>query len=259
MQMASTGEKKDTRTTTALVAVGTGVIALGSFLVGRYLVPSKNKRKVKHYKLTYFHLQARGEVSRLLFHAADVDFEDVRFPMSESFEHAEMVRDKHQNPEKYPWGQLPTLTIDGEILAQSHAIERYLARQFDLMGADDLEAAQIDGVMEAMDDVTNNFVKVRFGTPEEQKRSAFVEHYEKFDRTFTRLEDMLNDSGNGFLMPSGFSLADLSVYQWIHTCAVDDLLQKVYNNHPRLEEHRKNVEQIPAIAKYLKTRENYFI
>ena len=43
-----------------------------------------------------------------------------------------------------PYGQLPVLTVDGEKLAQSGAIVRYLAKRFDLLGANDWEAAKAD-------------------------------------------------------------------------------------------------------------------
>ena len=35
------------------------------------------------YKLTYFNLKGRGELSRLIFAAADVKFEDVRINMAD--------------------------------------------------------------------------------------------------------------------------------------------------------------------------------
>jgi hypothetical protein len=36
-----------------------------------------------HYKLTYFNLRGRAELSRLILHHAGVQFEDFRFEMNE--------------------------------------------------------------------------------------------------------------------------------------------------------------------------------
>lgn len=68
------------------------------------------------YKLFYFDLKGRGEIIRLIFHAAGKKFEDVRFK-------------REQWPEyksKSPFGQCPFLEIkEGSntvVMAQSIAI-----------------------------------------------------------------------------------------------------------------------------------------
>ena len=53
-----------------------------------------------------------------------------------------------------PMGQIPVLEIDGkEMVPQSIAIGRYLAKQTHTYGANDLEAAHIDAYVDLISDI----------------------------------------------------------------------------------------------------------
>ncbi|KHJ90795.1 glutathione S-transferase protein [Oesophagostomum dentatum] len=73
-----------------------------------------------HYKLTYFNGRGLGECARQIFALADQKYEDVRMTQ-ETFPALKP---------KLPFGQVPLLEEDGKELAQSNAINRYLARKF---------------------------------------------------------------------------------------------------------------------------------
>ena len=45
----------------------------------------KTQEKSQKYKLTYFDIRGRGEIPRLLFHAAKKEFEDVRIDNEEEW------------------------------------------------------------------------------------------------------------------------------------------------------------------------------
>ncbi|KIH48781.1 glutathione S-transferase protein [Ancylostoma duodenale] len=75
-----------------------------------------------HYKLTYFPVRGAGECARQIFALAGQEFEDVRLT-KEQFAPVKP---------NMPFGQLPVLEVDGKQLAQSLAICRYLARQFEM-------------------------------------------------------------------------------------------------------------------------------
>ena len=51
------------------------------------------------------------------------------------------------------FGQVPLLEFGDERLTQSQAITRYLARKFNLVGKDDLEAAHCDEVVDGVRDM----------------------------------------------------------------------------------------------------------
>ncbi|VDN23049.1 unnamed protein product [Cylicostephanus goldi] len=89
-----------------------------------------------HYKLTYFPVRGVAECARQvsfhlyystfikprvqIFALAGQEFEDVRLS------HEQFMPVKPN----LPFGQMPVLEIDGEQLAQSKAICRFLARKF---------------------------------------------------------------------------------------------------------------------------------
>lgn len=52
-----------------------------------------------------------------------------------------------------PFGQVPVLEVDGQMLAQSHSIARYLARQNGLAGKSDWEQALTDMFVDYVKDM----------------------------------------------------------------------------------------------------------
>ena len=52
-----------------------------------------------------------------------------------------------------PYGQLPILEYNGEVLCQSITIARFLAKQFGLAGDTSLESAQADEVVDSITDI----------------------------------------------------------------------------------------------------------
>merc|ERR1711963_950656 len=73
--------------------------------------------KMPMVKLTYFDLEGRGELIRLLLHAGNIDFEDFRFGFGEWAKHKPNT----------PFGSVPVLHWDGEEMAQTMAIVRFVA------------------------------------------------------------------------------------------------------------------------------------
>ena len=53
------------------------------------------------------------------------------------------------------FGQVPIFEVDGQRLAQSHSIARYLARQHGLAGKDEWQQAQADMYIDCLNDIMN--------------------------------------------------------------------------------------------------------
>jgi glutathione S-transferase len=106
-------------------------------------------------KLTYFDFHGgRGEPAR------SAPFEDDRVPPS----------DWQWRKQDTPFGALPVLEVDGQTLAQSNAINRYVGKITDLYPSDAWQAALCDEVMEAVEDI-NTKLGATFFLPEEEKKA----------------------------------------------------------------------------------------
>ena len=64
--------------------------------------------------------------------------------------------------------KLPYLEVDGVTFPQSKAIERFLARRFNMMGENELDAARIDSICECVRDFKDMYQKVRALSDEEK-------------------------------------------------------------------------------------------
>ena len=51
-----------------------------------------------------------------------------------------------------PWGQLPCLTYNGQKICQSMTICRFLAREIGIAGRNNLEMAQVDEIIDVIQD-----------------------------------------------------------------------------------------------------------
>jgi len=197
--------------------------------------------------LTYFDVRGRAEPSRLILHAAGAKFTDKR------------VKDdwKEIKP-TLPWGQMPVLEVeqDGKktVLHESFAIHRFLARRFGFMGATELEAAEIDALVEDVIDIYRPMMAIRFGPgSDEEKKEKFGKFFKdelvaqwlpKFDKALGK-ED--------WFVGSRVSLADIVFFNLL-----DGIKNRTgadaFKAFPKLDALAHRVAAIPGIAAWLKAR-----
>uniref|UniRef100_A0A0R3RTD2 Glutathione S-transferase 1 n=1 Tax=Elaeophora elaphi TaxID=1147741 RepID=A0A0R3RTD2_9BILA len=189
--------------------------------------------------LTYFNGRGRAEVIRLLFAQANVSYDDIRINKS----------DWPAIKPKTPYGHVPILNVSGKILAESHAIERYLARKFDLLGGNEWEAAKIDEIICNLEDVwlkmlpwiheENSSKKDEmFDKLVKKTATPFLEQYEKF---------LVNSHGPYFI-GNKISLADLAVFNMLN------YFSKLTPKYPKLNEFATKIGQMPKIKAWIDKR-----
>ncbi|XP_045165661.2 glutathione S-transferase-like [Mercenaria mercenaria] len=195
------------------------------------------------YKLTYFNGRGRGELSRMVFAAAEKKFEDKRIEFS----------DWPALKAEMPQGTMPVLEVDGKRkISQSVAIARYLAREFNMYGKGNAEMAIVDQIVDTCLDVFTPFVKIAFNPDKEEKAKQMEEFYSStLPKLLGFLENLVKETGkSGFAVGSSLTLGDLALYTYIENCGAGGKLEKF----PLLAANRKKVEELPRIKTYLKNR-----
>ena len=224
--------------------------------------------------LTYFNGRGLAETSRILFAAAGVDFEDCRYPITVldwatyKMEREEFDQDKANGKLWQSLDKLPFLEVDGEVISQSKAIERFLAVKFDMMGSTSLEAAKIDSLCEWVRDFKDMYQKVRTAPvdeKEEAKTKFFSETLPERLVAFNKIiaisasneESVFNFTGSEQLYAVGnkLSLADIVIYAFLVEFFDDkELAQKAYVSCDKLKAVVNTVSNIEGIKNWLETR-----
>jgi len=227
-------------------------------------------------KLTYFNGRGLAEISRLIFAAAGVDFEDNRYPLTVldwatfKMERKEFDEDKASGKLWQSLDKLPFLEVEGEVISQSKSIERFLASKFDMMGSTPLEAAKIDSLCEWVRDFKDMYQKVRNASADEKEeaKSKFFgetlpERLLAFDKILavtsfeTNTESVFTFTGNEQLYAVGnkLSLADIVIYAFLVEFFDDkELAQKAYETCDKLKAVVNTVSNVEGIQKWLETR-----
>ncbi|CAI2332168.1 unnamed protein product [Caenorhabditis sp. 36 PRJEB53466] len=214
---------------------------------------NKYCRTMVHYKLSYLELRGLAEPARQILAYAGEVFEDVRIER----------KDWPALKSKMPFGTVPVLHVDGKPLGQSHAIARYLARQFGLAGQNAWEEAQVNSIADLVKDYQLEIrpfflVKAGFGDGDVEKlyREGFVPAFKKH---YTFLTNALKANGSGFLVGDSLTWVDLVVAQQTSDVLAtkNSLLggrAELLDEFPELKEHQKKIHSIPRIAKWLQIR-----
>jgi len=200
------------------------------------------------YKLTYFNGRGRGEIIRLVFAVAGVEYQDIR---------VERADWPGTHKAGAPFGQMPILEVDGVKLCQSNACARYLARKYHLAGKSELEHAQADMIVDCLEDTVKPIIKFFF-EKDEAKKAELKKKYidEELPGYLTHLETILkhNHGGDGFFVGHELTWADLALYNTVGWAtgmggATDPLAK-----YPKLAALYKKVEANPKVAAWIAKR-----
>lgn len=172
-------------------------------------------------KLQYFDIRGLAETSRMLLAIAKQEYVDARFDLSfgtpgdfstikrEAFDTAKAGGELDAS-----LGKLPFLEVDGVKIGQSKAIERYISREFGLMGSTPVEAAQIDAIAECAIDIKQAYQKVRGISDAAEKEVGMTKWFaEDLPGMVVLVEKALGAGPGPFFVGDKISYADVVMYQ----------------------------------------------
>ncbi|OQR89678.1 glutathione S-transferase [Achlya hypogyna] len=156
-------------------------------------------------KLTYFNAPGRAELTRLALFINDVPFEDERLDRDQFLARKPTL----------PFKQVPTLTINGEVFAQSHGMARYVGVLTGLYPSNDpLRAYRVDEILAFSDDIVNKLIPSLFEQDVTKKMAMRRELAEvTLPGLFPLLEARLRATPGGkYFVGDTLTLADIELY-----------------------------------------------
>eukprot|EP00808_Paulinella_micropora_P005329 g79363.t1 len=241
---------------------GTSTDAFWYYQMGPSAMVTESLLRAGVAKLRYFDTKGAAEVARFLLAAGGADYVDVRykFGFKDGKPSVEEQHDKDKQAGLFDPNlkRLPVLTLaDGRTIGQSRAIERFVARDLGLMGANEVEAAQIDAYCEHLRDVRDAWNKARgspFAPPNEETIKAKEKWYnEDLPGWMSKLE-VVTPAG-GHVMGGVLSYADILLFHTL-TDFFDDTEKSrmAYGRYPHVTSVVDQVGQLETIKKWLASR-----
>ena len=203
--------------------------------------------------LFYFPLRGRGETLRLTLSLKNIEWHES-VPEYSSLKAT-------AGSSEFPFGQLPTMTINGFHLAQSDAILRHLGRMYGLYGETLEEHARVDEALLGVESIRTKYVELVYmhSFSDEAKKKYAADHIAKESVNtrnggahFAYLEGLLVRNGGDFLVGKSVSIADIQLFDMVdlhlRQCAFPDEIRSLY---PSLVSHHDRIAAIPQIHAYL--------
>jgi len=216
---------------------------------------AKNRQAVK---LTYFDVNARAGLPRLILAVANVKYEDDRVPAI-----------KDGKPDFSAWGplkpttllgSLPTLTVGDVVLAESFQITRYLGEEYQMSGDNALSRAKVNVVGAIMYDFLDAFLGdvnsigfMKPGDKHEGLKKFMTDHNGKHKAELDKIEKLIGVYGsNGFSAANKMTWADLGIFLIVdYLNAID---ASVLKGHPHILKVAETVGKNHLVTDHMKNR-----
>lgn len=199
-----------------------------------------------NYKLTYFNARFRAEVARLCFAVAEVKYEDNRIDYYKHWGDLKNIT---------PLGGLPILEVDDKVLCQAGTINRYLGREFGLIGSNNWEAAKVDEITSTLTDLWDHHMHI-YEEKDPPKKAILQKKFDEqtLPKILTYVMKNLQANGNnGFLVGDKVTVADLATYDMTSTLVMYGQ-GSALGNYAAVKSHMEYIGAMPAVEKWVESR-----
>ena len=199
--------------------------------------------------LTYFDFDgSRGQAARLAMHLAGIAFEDKRIARSDW----PALRDQT------PFQAMPILEVDGKVIAQSNTINRYVGKLAGLYPKDDWQAAVVDELMDAVEDISYKIGDTFALEGEAKKKAREALAAGSIPRFLKQFEVRLQEGGGEWFVENRLTVADLKCFVFVRQLksgVLDHIPADLVDKQaPLLVKHLERVSSQPKIAAYYAAR-----
>jgi protein disulfide-isomerase-like protein len=201
--------------------------------------------------LRYFEPRGRGELIRLILEESGAEYTDTRLTWDQ------WVTNEKPNAERYAFGQVPQLTIDGKDLVQSGAIVSYLGRKFALYGDAaapnaNLQQTNIDVVLGGFEDLRTKYNQLVYDKEFANKKEEYITkvlpvwlgHYERLLASKSGIVQL-------WFANNAFSVADLEAFDVLSLQV--ELKSDCLSTFPLLSGFMERIMSRPSIQTYLRS------
>jgi len=207
-------------------------------------------------KFGYWSIKGRGGAAKMALAYAGEDYEDIVYDMK-PIKGADDPRatsredwERQKSKLGLPLPNLPWYIDENVKLTQSNAILRHIGRKYNLYGQNDIEASEIDMLIDTALDILDEAVKVAFDLDWE---TSAKKHPEAMEPKMKQLSDYIGSKK--FLLGDKITIADFAMYVALdyHTALDEECLKKF----PNLDNYIKNINSEPKIKAFFKS-DKYF-
>ena len=209
-------------------------------------------------KLVYFNARGVIECARIMLRIGGVAFEDCRLSMKQKegggWETPEFTAMKASGECIANLDRVPILVVDGVVIGQSKSIERFVAKKCNMLGCNEVEAAQIDCIVENIRDIKDKYKKVK-ELPATEKEEGLKKWFATdFREWLIKLEKSFPaDATAGYSVGSAISHADVVIWCLLSDY-FDNSVTTCYKGCDRLEAIVASVSGIAALKTHLAER-----
>lgn len=208
-------------------------------------VDNGNPKSIK----LYYHDSAfwRAECIRICLFIGEVPFADVR----------DKSNDDLKAEGKLPFGSVPVMEVDGQILSQTQAILSYCGKLAGLQSEDPWLVARVDEVINGCTDVTGT-IGSTFSLPAAEKvkkRQELISSGGRLTMELSGLEGIVAGNGcKGHAVGTSLSVADLAIWRlsgWLSNGSLDGVPSEyVSSNFPEIAGVCASVDSHPKVQEW---------